>query len=183
MALPPSLTSRSRRVTWAPLGGIPPAGRRGVAFEALLNTVMARRCCSGACCCRACMSFGGWDWAVNGVIFGWYLSTSRGKWRVEYVNRFLSLALPTKRFHSTWMGIAVHSTQSVYFALIFLPILLGRGSTLRWQRPPLPLSSPTPSSSWRGLSPTLTNPIVNCSTETSITFTVIGARRTSNFAL
>ncbi len=43
------------------------------------------------------------------------------------VNRVLLFALPTKRFHSAWMGIAVHSTQSVYFALILLPILIGRG--------------------------------------------------------
>jgi hypothetical protein len=38
----------------------------------------------------------------------------------------LLFALPSRRFRSAWLGIAVHSAQSVYFALVLLPAFLGR---------------------------------------------------------
>jgi hypothetical protein len=34
-------------------------------------------------------------------------------------------ALPTWRFRSPWMGVIVHSAQSVYFAFLILGLVLG----------------------------------------------------------
>ena len=34
------------------------------------------------------------------------------------------LAYPTKRYRSAWIGIAVHSAQSVYFALLILTVMV-----------------------------------------------------------
>jgi hypothetical protein len=34
------------------------------------------------------------------------------------------LAYPTKRYRSAWIGIAVHSAQSVFFAIALLLIVL-----------------------------------------------------------
>ena len=34
------------------------------------------------------------------------------------------LAYPTKRYRSAWIGIAVHSAQSVFFALLILTLVL-----------------------------------------------------------
>jgi uncharacterized protein len=36
----------------------------------------------------------------------------------------LVLAYPTKRYQSAWIGIAVHSTQSVFLAVIVLTLVL-----------------------------------------------------------
>jgi membrane protease YdiL (CAAX protease family) len=36
-----------------------------------------------------------------------------------------ALAYPTRRYRSAWMGIAVHSAQSVVFAAIGLALVLG----------------------------------------------------------
>jgi uncharacterized protein len=94
---------------------------------ALLNTVVGEEMLfRGVLLPRMHAAFGRWDWVVNGAIFGAYHLHQPWGMAGSIVNGVLLFALPTKRFHSTWMGIAVHSTQSIYFALVFLPILLGR---------------------------------------------------------
>jgi hypothetical protein len=35
-----------------------------------------------------------------------------------------TIAYPTKRYRSAWIGIAVHSAQSVFFAIALLLIVL-----------------------------------------------------------
>jgi hypothetical protein len=35
-----------------------------------------------------------------------------------------TLAYPTKRYRSAWIGIAVHSAQSLVFALLILTVVL-----------------------------------------------------------
>jgi hypothetical protein len=35
------------------------------------------------------------------------------------------MAYPTKRWQSAWMGIIVHSTQSVFLAAVTLALVLG----------------------------------------------------------
>jgi len=35
-------------------------------------------------------------------------------------------ALPAALLRSTWISIAVHTTQSVFFAVVLLPLVLGR---------------------------------------------------------
>jgi membrane protease YdiL (CAAX protease family) len=68
---------------------------------------------------------GRWDWLVNGVLFGVYHLHQPWGIPSSIIDGALLFALPSKRFHSAWMGIAVHSTQSIYFALVLLPVFLG----------------------------------------------------------
>jgi membrane protease YdiL (CAAX protease family) len=68
-------------------------------------------------------AFGRGDWVVNGLLFtGYHLHVP---WVMPgtLVESFL-LAYPTKRFRSAWIGIAVHSAQSVFFAIALLMIVL-----------------------------------------------------------
>ncbi len=61
--------------------------------------------------------FGKRDWIANGVIHGIY--HLHQPWGVpkSLVNGLLC-AYPTRRFESAWMGIIVHSLQSV-FVIVF----------------------------------------------------------------
>jgi membrane protease YdiL (CAAX protease family) len=69
-------------------------------------------------------AFGRADWIVNGVLMGvyhlhqpWGIPTS--------VVAGLLMAYPTRRFRSAWMGIIVHSTQSVVLIVGVLTLVLG----------------------------------------------------------
>jgi membrane protease YdiL (CAAX protease family) len=68
-------------------------------------------------------AFGRWDWVVNGVLFaGYHLHVP---WVIPAALwDTLFLAYPTKRYHSAWMGIAVHSSQSLILALAVLAAVL-----------------------------------------------------------
>ena len=61
--------------------------------------------------------FGKWDWVVNGVLFGFY--HVHQPWMMLGAALFatIALALPAKRFRSTWMAVIVHSMQF----LVLLP--------------------------------------------------------------
>ena len=62
-------------------------------------------------------AFGRGDWVANGVLFaGYHLHVP---WVIPWtlLDTFF-LAYPTKRYRSAWMGIIVHSAQSVVFAII-----------------------------------------------------------------
>ena len=69
--------------------------------------------------------FGRWNWVANGVLFGFY--HLHQPWGIvgSVVSGALLYALPTWRFRSTWMGIIVHSGQSVYLAYLILGVVLG----------------------------------------------------------
>jgi len=69
--------------------------------------------------------FGKWSWVANGVIFGFY--HVHQPWGIvgSVVSGALLYAFPTWRFRSTWMGIIVHSAQSVFFAFLILGIVMG----------------------------------------------------------
>lgn len=69
--------------------------------------------------------FAKWDWLANGAMFGAY--HLHQPWGIpgSIVVGALLFALPTKWFRSAWFGIAIHSGQSVYFATILLPLVLG----------------------------------------------------------
>jgi membrane protease YdiL (CAAX protease family) len=69
--------------------------------------------------------FGKWSWVANGVLFGFY--HVHQPWGIvgSVVSGALLYAFPTWRFRSTWMGIIVHSAQSVFFAFLILGIVLG----------------------------------------------------------
>lgn len=68
-------------------------------------------------------AFGRGDWVVNGVLFAAY--HLHVPWRIPatLLDMFI-LAYPTKRYRSAWIGIAVHSSQSVVFGALVLAIVL-----------------------------------------------------------
>ena len=68
-------------------------------------------------------AFGRGDWVVNGLLFtGYHLHVP---WAMPAtLFDTLTLAYPTKRYRSAWIGIAVHSGQSVFFAIALLLIVL-----------------------------------------------------------
>lgn len=71
-------------------------------------------------------AFGRGDWLANGILFGAY--HLHQPWGIPHsvVTGVLLYALPTKLFRTAWMGIAVHSVQSIYFAVVLIPVFLGR---------------------------------------------------------
>jgi membrane protease YdiL (CAAX protease family) len=68
-------------------------------------------------------AFGRGDWVANGVLFAAY--HLHMPWRIPAtLLDAVILAYPTKRYRSAWIGIAVHSSQSVFFAVIVLTLVL-----------------------------------------------------------
>ena len=68
--------------------------------------------------------FGRGDFAANGVLFAvyhlhtpWVILTSL--WDI------IAIAYPTRRYQSAWMGIIVHSTQTVAVMIFVLTLVLG----------------------------------------------------------
>jgi membrane protease YdiL (CAAX protease family) len=68
--------------------------------------------------------FGRWSWLANGVLFGFY--HLHQPWGIvgSIVTGAFFYAFPTWRYRSTWMGIIVHSGQSVYMAFLILGVVL-----------------------------------------------------------
>jgi uncharacterized protein len=66
--------------------------------------------------------FGRWDWLANGVIFACYHLHEPWIIPSALMDAFV-VAYPTKRYRSAWIGIAVHSSQSVSFAIIGLSLV------------------------------------------------------------
>jgi uncharacterized protein len=58
-------------------------------------------------------AFGRLDWVVNGVLFGLYHLHMPWSIPSATVAGVFLFAYPTHRFRSAWMGIAIHSAQSV----------------------------------------------------------------------
>jgi len=68
-------------------------------------------------------AFGRGDWVANGLLFtGYHLHVP---WAMPgtLLDTFF-IAYPTKRFRSAWIGIAVHSAQSVVLALLILTLVV-----------------------------------------------------------
>jgi len=68
--------------------------------------------------------FGKWSWAANGALHGVYHLHQPWGIGSSIVSGFL-YAFPSWRFRTTWMGVIVHSAQSVYFAFLILGLVLG----------------------------------------------------------
>jgi membrane protease YdiL (CAAX protease family) len=67
--------------------------------------------------------FGRGDWVANGLLFtGYHLHVPWGMPGILF-DMFL-LAYPTKRYRSAWIGIAVHSAQSVVLAILILTLVV-----------------------------------------------------------
>jgi membrane protease YdiL (CAAX protease family) len=69
--------------------------------------------------------FGRWDWVANGVLFGVYHLHQPWGILTSVIDGVFLLALPARRFRSTWMAIIVHSGQSVFFLFLILGLVLG----------------------------------------------------------
>jgi len=69
--------------------------------------------------------FGKWSWLANGVLHGFY--HVHQPWGIPgaVISCAFLYAFPSWRFRSTWLGIIVHSGQSVYLAFLILGIVLG----------------------------------------------------------
>ncbi len=69
-------------------------------------------------------SFGRFDWVMNGVLFGCY--HLHEPWVIPQTVLFdtFAEALPSRRWRSSLIGIAVHSTQTVFFFVIALTLVL-----------------------------------------------------------
>ena len=68
-------------------------------------------------------AFGRGDWVANGLLFTVYHLHVPWAMPAALLDMF-TLAYPTKRYRSAWIGIAVHSSQSVFFALLILTLVL-----------------------------------------------------------
>jgi uncharacterized protein len=69
-------------------------------------------------------AFGRRDWLANGVLFAAYhVHVPWGIPAALVVDTF-AIAYPAQRYQSSWIGIAVHSAQSVFFAAIILALVL-----------------------------------------------------------
>ena len=95
-----------------------------VVVLALFNTVLGEELLfRGLLLPRMNGAFGRFDWLANGVLFAAY--------HVHEPWVFLSpladsvvLAYPTKRYRSAWIGIAVHSAQTVVIVIIVLTLVV-----------------------------------------------------------
>ena len=68
--------------------------------------------------------FGKRDWVANGLLFGVY--HLHVPWAIpsSLVNGVFFYAYPTRRFESAWMGIIVHSAESVFILGFILTLVL-----------------------------------------------------------
>ena len=68
-------------------------------------------------------AFGRGDWVANGLLFaGYHLHVP---WAMAAaLSDMFTVAYPTKRYRSAWIGIAVHSAQSVVFAILVLTLVV-----------------------------------------------------------
>jgi CAAX protease family protein len=67
-------------------------------------------------------AFGRRDWVANGVLFaGYHLHVP---WAIPgTLLEMFTTAYPTKRYRSAWIGIAVHSAQTVFLAIALLALV------------------------------------------------------------
>jgi membrane protease YdiL (CAAX protease family) len=98
-----------------------------IALMAVLNTVVGEELFfRGVLLPRMQGAFGRGDWAANGVLFALY--HMHVPWMIPSVlmDTFV-LAYPARRYRSTLLSIAVHSSQSVVILLLALGLVLGLG--------------------------------------------------------
>jgi uncharacterized protein len=68
-------------------------------------------------------AFGRGDWIANGLLFtGYHLHVPWSM--VATLSDTFTLAYPSKRYRSAWIGIAVHSAQSLFFAVLIFTLVV-----------------------------------------------------------
>jgi membrane protease YdiL (CAAX protease family) len=94
-----------------------------VAAMGLFNTVLGEELLfRGFLLPRMQGRFGRADWLVNGILFALYHLHTPWVIPTTLIDT-VALALPTKRYRSAWMGIAIHSTQTVSITLTVLAVV------------------------------------------------------------
>ena len=68
--------------------------------------------------------FGRRDWIANGVLFGIYHLHQPWSMPGSIVEGVFLEAYPSRRFQSAWMGIIVHSLQTVFVTIVVLTLVL-----------------------------------------------------------
>jgi membrane protease YdiL (CAAX protease family) len=68
--------------------------------------------------------FGSRDWVANGALFAVYHLHQPWSIPASLVEGIFLLAYPSRRFQSAWMGIIVHSLQSVFVIIVVLTLVL-----------------------------------------------------------
>jgi membrane protease YdiL (CAAX protease family) len=63
------------------------------------------------------------DWLANGLLFAAYHLHTPWAIPTTLVDTFI-IAYPTKRYRSAWIGIAVHSAQSVFLAVLIFTLVV-----------------------------------------------------------
>jgi uncharacterized protein len=90
----------------------------------LFNTVLGEELLfRGYLLPRMAGAFGRGDWVVNGLLFACYHVHLPWAMPSILLDTF-ALALPSRRYRSALIGIAVHSTQTVFLFALVLPIVL-----------------------------------------------------------
>ena len=96
-----------------------------IAVMAVFNTVLGEELLfRGLLLPRMNGVFGRRDWLANGVLFAFYHLHVPWAIPATLLDTFI-VAYPVKRWRSTWIGIAVHSAQSVFFLGLALHLAMG----------------------------------------------------------
>jgi membrane protease YdiL (CAAX protease family) len=68
-------------------------------------------------------AFGRYDWIVNAVLFGAY--HLHQPWSIPgSMLDGMAMSYPSRRWRSVWMGVAVHSSQSLFLLALLLTLVL-----------------------------------------------------------
>ena len=96
-----------------------------IAALAVFNTVLGEELLfRGLLLPRMRGAFGKRDWIANGGIFALYHLHMPWAILPTFVDGIFLNAYPARRFQSAWMGIIVHSGQSVVFTALLLVLVL-----------------------------------------------------------
>jgi len=63
------------------------------------------------------------DWLANGILFAGYRLHTPWVIPTTLLDTFI-IAYPAKRYRSAWIGIAVHSVQSVFLAVLIFTLVV-----------------------------------------------------------
>ena len=95
-----------------------------IVVSLLFNTVLGEELLfRGLLLPRMNGAFGRSDWLANGVLFAVYHLHIPWAMLAPLTDAFV-IAYPTERYRSAWIGIAVHSAQSVVIAVLVLTLVL-----------------------------------------------------------
>jgi membrane protease YdiL (CAAX protease family) len=95
-------------------------------INAIFNTILGEELLfRGVLLPRMQGVFGRWSWLANGVLFGLYHVHQPWSILANAISGAFLVAFPSWRFRTTWMGIIVHSVQSVFFSFLILGVVLG----------------------------------------------------------